>query len=125
MTVLSLAAKAQAQTAFAPKGRYTYLRLLFRFGLDWYVELNWVRGRITRLSSGIGFATLFRDIITADPRASRWAAHAKAGDHLRQAYADCERAWCLVLDPSPDRDQVALEYLADALTRFRDAMRNP
>ena len=125
MTVLSVNTAAQAKTDFASKGRYTYLRLLFLFGLDWYVELNWVRDRIACLSSGIGFATLFRDIITADARASGWAAHAQARDHIWQAYEDCERAWSHVLAASPDRDQLALEYLADALTRFREATRCP
>ncbi len=120
MTVLSAPPRQRPDAGFAPRGRYSYLNLLFRFALDWYVDLPWVRQRIRQTHSGIEFSKLFRDIITADVRAGVWAQHPQASEAVSAAFRALEKAWTGYLAEQPDRDQLALEYLADALTCFRE-----
>lgn len=123
MTVLSPTDPKHALKGFAPKGRYSYLSLLMQFATDWDADLPDVQSRIAKLHSEADFAHLFRDIITGSKVASSWAAHPNARALLWQVYEALGAAWVNVLRHAPDRQQLTLEYLADALSSFKEVTR--
>lgn len=123
MTVLSPTNPKQALVGFAQKGRYSYLSLLMQFAADWDTDLPDVQGRIAKLRSEADIAHLFRDIITGSKVGSRWAAHPNARAILWEAFEALGNAWDNVLRHAPDCQQLTLEYLADALSSFKQATR--
>lgn len=123
MTVLSQPDPKDALKHFSSKGRYSYIQLLLQFAADWNVDLAWVRSRIAKLHTNIDLALLFRDIITKEETAQTWATHPNARDILWVVMNDLNTAWENVLSAAPDREQLTLEYLSDALDRFKTATR--
>lgn len=123
MTVLSPTRSKDKAKGFAPSGRYSYIHLLLQFAADWKVDLPWVRSRITALRSSTDFAHLMRDIITTDQSAMRWTAHPNARAILWDIINVLDHAWTAVLRHAPDRQQLTLEYLADALQSLKDQTR--
>ena len=121
MRVLSKPDPKDALRGFATKGRYSYIQLLLQFAGDWDVDLPWVRARIAALHTATDCAVLFRDILTAKNGGRRWATHPDARDLLWVFMKDLAAAWENVLSHDPDKNQLTLEYLADALDRFKQA----
>lgn len=117
MTVLSPFKGKAAARGFPLKGRYSYISLLFDFA-EWGVDLPWVRMRITQLKTSEDVAVLFRDILVARGRNATWHHHPDARGLMIQQLQTLTQAWDATLMPSPDRDQLTLEYLADALKVF-------
>jgi hypothetical protein len=123
MTVLSQTRSKDKAKGFAPSGRYSYIHLLLQFAADWKVDLPWVRSRITALRSSTDFAHLMRDIITNDKSVMRWAAHPNARAILWDIMKVLDYAWSAVFRHTTDRQQLTLEYLADALQSLKDQTR--
>ncbi|MEJ8563288.1 hypothetical protein QTO30_20095 [Yoonia sp. GPGPB17] len=121
MTVLSKTDPKDVTEGFAAKGRYSFPRLLLQFAGDWDVDLQWVRERVSQLQTGAHIAQLFRDIITAKDGGMAWATHPNARDILWNILRGLNAAWENVLQHAPDRNQLTLEYLVDALTHFKRA----
>ncbi len=117
MTVLSHASGKEATIGFPINGRYSYITLLLDF-IEWGVDLPWVRARIARLKTGEDFAELFGEIIVQSKSKSRWCQHPSARDILLRHCETLIAAWDNTLAATPDRNQLTLEYLADALKRF-------
>lgn len=114
MTVLSPAKGKAAAVGFPINGPYSYITLLLDFA-EWGVDLPWVRMRIARLKSGDDFAGLFRDILVASGSRATWHHHSDARRILMRHFETMAQSWDTVLSLSPDRSQLTLEYLADAL----------
>lgn len=123
MSVLSHTKTTTAAKGFVPSGRYSYVAMLLQFVADWNVDLPWIIARIDQLKTSVDLASLFRDIITADKRGSRWASHPNARDILWTIMSTLSTAWECVLRHAPDRAQLTLEYLVDALDRLKTATR--
>lgn len=117
MTVLSLTTGKEATIGFPNQGRYSYITLLLDF-IEWGVDLPWVRARIVGLKTGTDFAELFGEIIVQSKSKSRWCQHPNARHILSHHCETMIAAWDTTLASSPDRNQLTLEYLADALKRF-------
>ncbi|MDA7425705.1 hypothetical protein [Thalassococcus lentus] len=117
MTVLSHASGKEATIGFPINGRYSYITLLLDF-IEWGVDLPWVRARIARLKTGEDFAELFGDIIVQSKSKSCWYQHPSARDVLLRHCETLIAAWDTTLASSPDRNQLTLEYMVDALKRF-------
>lgn len=117
MTVLPPAKGKAAIKGFPIHGRYSYITLLLDF-IEWGVDLPWVRARIARLKTGEDFAELFGEIIVQSKSKSRWCQHPSARGILLYHCQTLVVAWDNTLAFSPDRNQLTLEYLADALKRF-------
>lgn len=123
LTVLFSANPKNALKGFAPKGRYSYVSLLLYFAADWKVDLPWVQTRVREFQTSNDLLVLFRDIITADHTRCGWAEHPDAPQILLNTISEMHDAWNRVLAHAPDRDQLTLEYLADALESFQTASR--
>lgn len=117
MTVLSPAKGKAATIGFPIHGPYSYITLLLDFA-EWGVDLTWVRGRIAQLKTGEDFAELFGEIIVQSTSKSRWCKHPQARSILMHHCETLVAAWDTTLAFSPERDQLTLDYLADALRRF-------
>lgn len=117
MTVLSPATGKAATIGFPIHGPYSYITLLLDF-IEWGVDLPWVRARIAQLKTGEDFAELFGEIIVLSKSKSRWCTHPEARGILLRHCETLVTAWDTTLAFSPDRDQLTLDYLADALRRF-------
>jgi hypothetical protein len=119
MTVHSTTISVTAPLVFPKTGKYCYTTLLLDFA-QWGVDLPSIRKRINELKAGEEFATLFRDIIVARGELATWHKHPNAGEILLGQYRTLNQAWLHMLSHAPDRTQLALEYLADALKAFAD-----
>lgn len=123
MTVLSHASGKEATIGFPIHGRYSYITLLLDF-IEWGVDLPLVLARIARLKTGTDFAKLFGDTIVQSKSKTRWCQHPNARCILLRHCETLITAWDTTLASSPDRNQLTLEYLADALKRFAAETKN-
>lgn len=117
MTVLSPATGKATTLGIPIHGSYSYITLLLDF-IEWGVDLPWVRARIASLKTGEDFAELFGEIIVQSKSKSSWCQHPSARGILLRHCKTLITAWDTTLASSPDRNQLTLEYLADALKRF-------
>ena len=122
MTVLSPPIGRAATIGFPQTGRYSYTSLLIDFAL-WDVDLPKVRARIDTLKTSDDLLVLFRNVVVAPGQAARWHHHPQARSILMQQFEKLAQAWDTVLSTCPDRVQLTLEYLADALKHLADATR--
>ncbi len=99
--------------------RFTRLRLMMMFGAEWEVELNDVTERIKQLKSGQEFAGLFAYIVTASNAKCYWIRKPNGRACLQDALVLCKASWNKHLRFEQDQQQATLEYLAEALMRFK------
>ena len=120
--LLTAPARAGANgTSIADKA--AHLRLVMQFAGDWGYSADEARHRLASVASGMEFARLFRDIVCHDPNKAYWVRHPSARVVLGATMQNCVTAWCGYLQFSAERDAEALDYLAEALARFKAATR--
>lgn len=117
MTVLSPAKPKQSIAGFPLTGRYSHTSLLLDFA-EWSADLPWVRSRIDELRCSEDFVDLFGDLIVLNRSKARWSDHPDARAILMRHCETLMTAWDNTLSTCPDRAQLTLEYLIDALKRF-------
>ena len=103
--------------------RFTRLRLMMMFGAEWEVELDDVTERINQLKSGQEFAALFSHVVTASNAKCNWIRKPNCRSYLQDALVLCKASWDNHLRFEEDRQQATLEYLAEALMRFKTQTR--
>lgn len=95
------------------------LLLLIQFAGDWNYELDDVETVIETVENGDDFAKLFRDVVCHDRQKSSWVRHPNARTILRRKLSNCQTAYDKYLRFADDRDEACLEYLGEALKRFK------
>ena len=115
-----LLTRSTHQCGLSTKAR---LLLMMQFAGDWNYELDDVETVIETVENGDDFAKLFRDVVCHDTRKSAWVRHPDARAILRRKLVNCKTAYDTVLRFDPERAEACLEYLGQALARFKTRTR--